>query len=117
MYNRPCFERDNEFNQNFMGENDVNMNIDVDMINTNANMMPQPPMAGCPAMGSVSAPLIEPMRERVVNRTILHEVPHICPNRTRIINNHVFRHTYRPTHTCCEENIVSNIQCGSCCNF
>ena len=36
---------------------------------------------------------------------------------TRIINNHIFRHTYQPRYTCCEENVVTNQQCGSCCQF
>ena len=26
-------------------------------------------------------------------------------------------HTYRPVYTCSEENTVSNVQCGSCCQF
>ena len=42
---------------------------------------------------------------------------HVCPMRTRIINHHIFRHTYQPSHSCCEENVCSQVQCGSCCNF
>lgn len=42
---------------------------------------------------------------------------HVCPIHTRIINHHVFKHTYRPQYTCSEENVVSNVQCGSCCQF
>ena len=42
---------------------------------------------------------------------------HVCPIRTRIINHHVYRHTYRPEYSCCEENVVSNINQGSCCGF
>ena len=67
--------------------------------------------------GISSAPIIEPMRERVVNRTIEHVVPHVCPVRTRIINHHVFKHTYQPNYSCCEENVCSHVQCGSCCNY
>ena len=59
----------------------------------------------------------EPGRERVVQRNIVHEVKHICPMNTRIINNHIFRHTYQPRYTCCEENVVHEQQCGSCCQF
>lgn len=120
MFRSPCDGRDNEFKQTFSGENEINMNIDVDMINANmAGGMMAPPAgypAMGPAMGMVAAPVIEPIRERVVNRTIMHEVPHVCPTRTRIINNHVYRHTYRPHNTCCEENVVTNVQCGSCCD-
>ena len=42
---------------------------------------------------------------------------HVCPIHTRIINHHVYKHTYRPQYTCSEENTVSNVQCGSCCQF
>lgn len=120
--NRACYDRDNDFSQTFVGENDINMNVDVNMqgpIMGNASIggsqyMQQGQMA---LPGSVSQPIIEPMQERVVNRTIMHEVPHVCPLRTKIINNHVYRHTYRPSYSCCEENTVTNVQCGSCCNF
>jgi len=62
-------------------------------------------------------PIVERPLERVVNRCMVHEVPHVCPINTRIINNHIFRHTYRPTYTCCEQNVISHVQEGSCCNF
>ena len=42
---------------------------------------------------------------------------HVCPIRTRIINHHVFKHTYQPNYTCCEENVCEHVQCGSCCNY
>ena len=42
---------------------------------------------------------------------------HVCPIHTKIINHHVYKHTYRPSYTCSEENTVSNVQCGSCCNY
>ena len=98
---------------------DLDINITNQNVNTNMNdnfmttqMMQQQPM-----MGSVMSPIVEPGRERIVNRTFVHEVPHICPMNTRIINNHVYRHTYQPRYTCCEENVVTQEQCGSCCNF
>ena len=108
------FRRANEFemNSNFVGDNNVvqnEMNVDIEMINSNNNMQPQ--------MTTVSSPIKEAMQEKCVHRTIYHEVPHVCPIRTRIINHHVYRHTYRPEYSCCEENTVSNVQCGSCCNF
>ena len=62
-------------------------------------------------------PIVEPMQEKCVHRTIMHEVPHVCPIRTTVINHHVYRHTYRPEYSWCEENVVSNIDNGSCCNF
>ena len=101
MYNQ-------DFNQNIYGE-DINVDIDF--------TMNQPNMVGPTMQGGISQPIVEPMQERVVNRTIMHEVPHICPINTRIINNHVYRHTYSPRYTCCEENVCTNVQCGSCCCF
>ena len=107
------FDGQNEFSQIFTGNNDnITMDIDVNMTNSNAMSS-----MGQMTQGSVSAPIIEPMQERVINRTIMHEVPHVCPIRTKIINNHVYRHTYSPAYTCCEENTCTNIQCGSCCCF
>ena len=95
------------FNTNTMEQ--MNYNNMSTMNNSNFNMdMP---------MGDVMSPVIEPGRERVINRTFVHEVPHICPINTRIINNHIYKHTYQPRYTCCEENRVCQEQCGSCCCF
>ncbi len=85
--------------------------IDID-VNQGYNTSSMSGMSGCQ-----QRPIIEPMQERVVQRTIMHNVPHICPIRTRIVNNHVYKHTYQPSYSCCEENQVSQMQCGSCCNF
>ena len=104
--------RQNEMVPNFTNENNIDINNNINMFESNQMMMPVEQ-----EMGMVSSPIIEPMRERVINRTIVHEVPHVCPTRTRIINNHVYRHTYRQAHSCCSEDKVTNVQCGSCCDF
>ena len=110
MFNR-CYDRDNDINNTFVADNmDVDMNIDY--MNTNNMMNP-----GMEMNSTQQAPIIEPMQQRVINRTIVHEVPHICPMETKIVNHHVFKHTYQPAYSCCEENVCSEIQCGSCCNF
>ncbi len=108
-----CQSRQNEFNTNFTAEN---MNVDVDFdINQNVG---SPMMGGMNSFaGTTQAPIVEPMQERQIHRTIMHEVPHVCPMRTKVINHHVFRHTYQPSYSCCEENTCSTINCGSCCNF
>ncbi len=103
--------RQNEMVPNFTNENNIDINNNINMYESNQMMMPEQ------QMGMVSSPIIEPMRERVINRTIVHEVPHVCPMRTRVINNHVYRHTYRPSHSCCSEDKITNVQCGSCCDF
>lgn len=107
------FRRANQFemNSNFVGDNNIvqnEMNVDIDMGSNNNNVQ---------MSSNTCCPIKEAMQERCVHRTIYHEVPHVCPIRTRVINHHVYRHTYRPEYSCCEENTVSNVQCGSCCNF
>ena len=87
------------FDNSIVGNNNVinnDMNVDVDMTGYNNTMMPQQNM-----MGNMN----EGVQQRVINRTFVHEVPHTCPIHTR------------PVYTCSEENTVSNIQCGSCCQF
>jgi len=64
--------------------------------------------------GVVCPPVYECPQERVCHRTITHEVPHICPCNTRIINHHVYRHSFTPCYSCCEENVVSNVYDGCC---
>ena len=61
-------------------------------------------------------PIIEQPIERCVERNICHKVEHICPIHTRIINNHIYEHTYRPEYTCSEENVVTNMDPGCCAN-
>ena len=105
MYNNEFFQNMNMEN-NVTGDNNYinnEMDVDVNMMNNGSSMMNQPMTSG--------------VRERVINRTFVHEVPHTCPIHTRIINHHVYKHTYRPVYTCSEENVCSNVQCGSCCQF
>ena len=54
-------------------------NIDIDFAqNTNqVNQVNNQPM-GMVQPGMVTQPIIEPMQERIVQRTIMHEVPHVC---------------------------------------
>ena len=101
MYNKDFF---NTMETNINGDNNYvsqDMDVDINMMN-NTNSMP---------MNNNG------VQERVINRTFVHEVPHTCPIHTRIINHHVYKHTYRPVYTCSEENVCSNVECGSCCNF
>lgn len=67
--------------------------------------------------GCQMPPVYECPQERVINKEIIHEVPHVCPINTRIVNHHIYRHTYTPCYTCCEENVCSDVYEGSCCNF
>jgi len=72
-------------------------------------------MMGEAIPGVVCPPVYECPRETVCHRYICHEVPHIMPCNTRIINHHIYRHTYTPTYSCCEENEVQNVYERRCC--
>ena len=105
MYNQDFFQNIN-MESSINGDNNVvsqDMDVDINMMNNN-------PMNNMPMNNNG-------VQERVINRTFVHEVPHTCPIHTRIINHHVYKHTYRPVYTCSEENVCSNVQCGSCCQF
>ena len=104
MYNNDFFQK-MKMDTNINGDNNyVNQDMDVEVNMMNNNSVP---------MNNTN----EGVQERVINRTFVHEVPHTCPIHTRIINHHVYKHTYRPVYTCSEENVCSNVQCGSCCQF
>lgn len=65
---------------------------------------------GCMSHPQMMCPNIcEAPRERVCHRYFCYDVPHIVPCNTRIINHHIYKHTYVPQYTCCEENECSNV--------
>ena len=69
---------------------------------------------GCMKPPMMCPPIYECPRERCVHREIMHEVPHIIPINTKVINHHVYRHTYSPMYTCSSEDVVSNVHEKSC---
>ncbi len=68
-------------------------------------------------MGCQMPPVYECPQERVCHRQFVYEVPHIIPINTRVVNHHIYRHSYSPCYTCCEENVVSNVYDGCSNNF
>ncbi len=62
------------FRQEDVDINITNQNVNSNM-NDNMNMNNQ--MGGM-TMGDMMSPVIEPGRERVINRTFVHEVPQEC---------------------------------------
>lgn len=63
----------------------------------------------------VNGPIVEPKQVRVEHRDIIHPVEHICPIETKIINHHIYKHSYRPCYeTVCEEQ-VSHVGNTGCC--
>lgn len=75
----------------------------------NMGMPTAMPQYGCSMM-----PIYECPQERVCHRYVCYDVPHIIPCNTRVINHHVYRHTYRPEYTCCEENVYENVYDRGC---
>ena len=94
-------------NNNF----EINFDMDNSDMKTDLNNM------GDALPGVICPPLYECPEERVCHRYICHEVPHIKPCNTKIINHHIYRHTFTPCYTCCEENEVSNVYENNNCSF
>lgn len=69
-----------------------------------------------PSMPLCCSPVYECPQERCIHRQIVHEVPHVIPVNTKIINHHIYKHTYSPCFTCTEENEVCNVTEPNCCN-
>ena len=68
MFQDRCYERDIDINNNFFADNmtnnmdtDFNMNNDYQINNNTCNN-----------------PIVEPMQEKCIHRTIMHEVNHVC---------------------------------------
>ena len=67
--------------------------------------------------GCQPQPIVEPAINKCIEREFCHEVPHVCPIHTHVINKHIYRHTYTPEYSCSEENQVINLDNGGCCGF
>ena len=63
------------------------------------------PNVECCQMG----PIMEKPIEKCVQKDIIHEVEHICPINTRVINHHIYKHVYIPHYSCCEEDVITNV--------
>jgi len=70
------------------------------------------PVNPCPMM---CPPVYECPQEKVCHRTIEYEVPHMIPCHTRMINHHVYRHTYTPCYSYSEEDEYTNVYGNRCC--
>ena len=67
--------------------------------------------------GMECAAVMEAPCERITHREINHHVPHIQPINTKIVNHHVYHHSYTPQYTCCEENQEVHVyDQNECCN-
>lgn len=91
MFRNCCFDMGDNFKQ------------DVNCVNQQNMGMPScPPIYECP-------------QERCCHREFHHEVQHVIPVNTRIMNHHIIHHTYVPMFTCCEENDCTNVYDNKCC--
>ncbi len=62
----------------------------------------------CP-IGNTCPPIYECPTTRVCERVIMHDVPHVMPINTKIINRHVYHHTFTPVFTCEECDTCENV--------
>ena len=102
----------NYFNESFKEETEMKKSYDKTKIGEENTFASQGTVNQSCCMQS---PIYECPRERVAHRYICHEVPHIVPCNTRIINHHVYRHTFTPEYSCCEENVCENVYGPRCC--
>lgn len=65
-------------------------------------------MSRCPNKMTCE-PVYECPEENIQHRYFNYEVPHIKPINTRIINHHVYKHTFTPAYSCCEENVCEQV--------
>ncbi len=96
-------------NRCYENENMNNANMDASANASMTSGMPCQPNPGC-----VCPPVMECPQERVCHRQMMYEVPHIIPINTRIINHHIYRHTYQPMYTCTMEDEVCNVYDNNC---
>jgi hypothetical protein len=68
-------------------------------------------------MPEMGCPIVEPAITKCIQRDFCHQVPHVCPVHTHVVNRHIYNHTYTPQYSCSEENQCVNIGDTGCCGF
>lgn len=113
MFNKRCCERPMSYQETSMSYTNTEASDYPEAMSGYSMPQAMETGYGMPMMpGCQMPPVYECPQERVVNREFVHEVPHIVPINTRIINHHIYRHSYSPCYTCCEENVVCNVYDG-----
>ena len=106
LLNKRCYDKSGEMEYTQKAEySNMDMNMKMDMKNTCCDN--QFPGVTCP-------PIYECPQVRCCHREIFHEVPHVIPVETKIINHHIYRHTFTPCYSCSEENEVCNVYDNKC---
>lgn len=90
---------------------ETNMNVEMNM------GMPGMMGMGCPCQPQtmMCPPIMECPQVKCCHRVINYEVPHIIPCHTKMINHHVYRHTYQPCFSYSEEDECSEVYDQKCC--
>ena len=74
------------------------------------------PQGCCPTnQVMMCPPVMECPQERCCHRVINYEAPHIIPCHTRMVNHHIYKHTYQPCYSYSEEDEYSQIYDQPCC--
>ena len=61
-------------------------------------------------------PIYECPKEQTCERVIYHDVQHIVPIHTNIVNHHIYRHSFVPCYTMSECHTCENVY-EQRCNF
>ena len=62
-------------------------------------------------------PVYECLQEKVCERYIVQKVPYIMPIHTKIVNHHIYEHSYKKCYTMSECDTYENIYDPCCKNF
>lgn len=87
-----------------------NENMDMNQMGNYNDTQAGYPSCACP-------PVYECPQERVCERYIVHEVPHIMPIHTKIVNHHIYKHSYTPCYSISECDTCENVYDPCCKNF
>ena len=110
MKNNRCMDT-SMFSEANATSTETNMNVEMNM--------GMPGMMGmgcsCSPQSMMCPPVMECPQVRCCHKVINYEVPHIIPCHTKMINHHVYRHTYQPCFSYSEENECSEVYDPKCC--
>ncbi len=88
------------------------MNMDA----MNMDMNPRMGMCCPQSQVMMCQPIMECPQVQCCHRVINYEVPHIIPCHTKVINHHIYKHTYQPCYSYSEEDETSEVYEPRCCN-
>jgi len=90
-------------------------NVNTENYMNMGEMAPMGGMGCCPGQVMMCPPIMESPQVRCCHRVINYEVPHIIPCHTKMINHHIYKHTYQPCYSYSEEDETSEVYEQNCC--